>query len=45
MKEFAEWIAQEHYILYNVENEVCYWRNEDDEKTTDELIIMYDNRR
>lgn len=37
-KDFAEYISQNHYSLYNVSNNVCYWRSEDDEKNTDELL-------
>ena len=38
---FAEWIAENHYRLYNVEDGVNYWKNEDGLKTTAELFDMY----
>ena len=40
---FAEYVAQEHYRLHNVEikNFCCTWRNESGEKTTSELMIDF----
>lgn len=36
--EFAEYIAEEHYILYNVENGKHYWKSEECIKTTKQLL-------
>lgn len=43
MKEilFAQWIAENHYHLYNVEDEVYYWVNEYNMKTTTELYLEW----
>lgn len=41
VKDFAEYIAKNHYVLVNVVKGVCYWRNEEDEKTTDELLDSF----
>jgi hypothetical protein len=43
--EFAEWIAENHYKLYNKSKGVCYWMNEDDKKTTSELLKLFKNER
>jgi len=38
---FAQWIAENHYHLYNVENGLYYWVNESNMKTTTELFIEW----
>jgi hypothetical protein len=35
---FAQYIAEEHYRLVNVENNICYWQDEKGLKTTEELF-------
>ena len=32
--EFAEWLAQNHYILNNLENNICWWKNEYEEENS-----------
>ena len=39
--EFAEWVAKEHFYLYNVEGESHYWRNESLELTTKQLFDLW----
>ena len=38
---FAQWIAENHYHLYNVEDGVYYWVNEYNMKTTAELYLQW----
>ena len=38
---FAQWIAENHYYLYNVEDEVYYWKNENSIKTTTQLYLEW----
>lgn len=38
---FAQWLAVNHYHLYNVEDEVYYWKNENGIKTTAELYLEW----
>lgn len=43
---FPEWIGENHYRLYNVENNIYYWRNEDQNlKTTKQLFKEFDKQR
>jgi hypothetical protein len=40
--KFAEWIARNHYVLYNEEaNGVHVWHNEENQYTTSELFTEY----
>jgi len=40
--KFAEWIARNHYVLYNEEtNGVHVWYNEENQYTTSELYTQY----
>ena len=39
---FAEWIAENHFRLYNIENGLYYWKNENENKTTEELFNDYE---
>jgi len=44
---FAEWLGQNHYRLCNVNKDFCYWESEsdeDEEQTTQELLIKYINQ-
>jgi hypothetical protein len=41
--EFAEWLAENHYRLHNVSKGIHYWKNEDGEKTTEELFKEFIN--
>ena len=36
--KFAEWLAENHYSLWNVEKGIYYWRNEYNKKTTNQLF-------
>ena len=38
---FAQYIAEEHYRLVNVENGKYYWKNETHLKTSQELLLDY----
>ena len=38
---FAQWIAEDHFRLYNIENGVYYWKNEDEIQTTEELFERF----
>ena len=38
---FAEWIAENHFRLYNVKDGVFIWKNETDSKTSQELYDRY----
>jgi len=41
---FAEWLAENHYTLCNVSNNIYYWKSESDnniERTTKELYNMF----
>lgn len=40
---FAEWLALKHYRLHNVSKGICYWKNEESEKTTEELYKEFIN--
>lgn len=42
---FAEYIAKQHYILYDVSEGICYWRNENGVKTTDQLYKELENNK
>jgi hypothetical protein len=35
---FAQHIAEDHYRLVNVENDIYYWQNEKGLRTTEELF-------
>jgi hypothetical protein len=41
--KFAEWLAQNHYIMVNETRENCFWKNEEGEKTTLELFEDFKN--
>lgn len=46
MKEiaFAEWLAENHYRLHNIEKSgVRLWKNEDGQKTTKQLFKEFIN--
>lgn len=38
---FAEWIAENHYVLINVVEGIHYWQNEQNIKTTKELFEFW----
>ena len=38
---FAEWIAEHHFRLYNVENGIYYWKSEDETQTSEELFESF----
>ena len=40
---FAEWLAKNHYRLWNVEKSICYWKNEEHTKTTKQLFKEFIN--
>ena len=40
-KKFTEWVAENHYRLYDVIGNIYYWKNEYELKTTDELYLEY----
>lgn len=38
---FAEWLAENHYRLCNLEKGVYYWENEDEVKTSQQLFEIF----
>jgi hypothetical protein len=43
--EFAEWLAENHYILVNINNSgVRFWKNERYQKTSKQLYKEFKNR-
>lgn len=45
---FAEWLAQNHYRLCNIDKDNCYWvseSDEDGEQTTKQLKVKFDNTK
>jgi hypothetical protein len=40
-EKFAEYVYENHYVICNVEMNIYYWRNEDYEKSTSELMMDY----
>ncbi|MEY3501836.1 MAG: hypothetical protein RL308_3509 [Bacteroidota bacterium] len=41
---FAEWLARNHYVLYNESIEgVHFWKNENSKGTTNQLLKIYKN--
>ena len=43
--EFAQYIAEEHYRLVNVENGTYYWKDETSLRTTEQLLERFKNTR
>ena len=42
--KFAEWIARNHYVLYNEQsNGVHFWENEHNRRTSKDLYIKFKN--
>jgi hypothetical protein len=41
--KFAEWLAQEHYRLTNVQGDECWWSNEQGTFTTSILYGIYES--
>ena len=41
--QFAEWLALKHYRLYDVNKNICYWKNEEKEATTEMLFEEFIN--
>jgi hypothetical protein len=43
-EEFAEWLARNHYVLYNESIQgVHFWKNEHSKGTTNQLLKIYKN--
>ena len=42
--QFAEYVAENHYRLVNVEGDYYYWKSENDEKTTQELYDEFEKQ-
>jgi hypothetical protein len=41
-EDFAEWLARNHYVLYNESIEgVHFWKNEHSKGTTNQLLKIY----
>tara|TARA_R110000787_G_scaffold37943_1_gene96021 strand:- start:2318 stop:2593 length:276 start_codon:yes stop_codon:yes gene_type:complete len=38
---FAQYVAEEHFRLINVQNGIYYWENETDTKTTEQLLEQF----
>ena len=36
---FAEWLAENHFYLYNKSNGVFYWKNSENNKTDKEIYF------
>jgi hypothetical protein len=44
--KFAEWLAKNHFVLYNESKEgIFYWKNEDTKGTTSDLYLIFKNER
>jgi hypothetical protein len=42
--KFVEWVAENHYRLYNLEKNIYYWDNKEGEyKTTKQLLKEFIN--
>ena len=39
--EFAEWLAENHYILNNIQDGIHYWENEDVVSTSNKLYDWF----
>jgi hypothetical protein len=44
--QFAEWLAENHYVLNNIQNGIHYWENEDVVSTSNSLYnsFLIDNK-
>ena len=43
-EDFAEWLARNHYVLYNESIKgIHFWKNEHSKGTTKELLKIYKN--
>ena len=44
--EFAEWLAENHYVLNNIQDGIHYWENEDVVSTSNSLYnsFLIDNK-
>ena len=42
--KFAEWLAQNHYVLYDIKLGICFWENEDDVSSTENLFKEFKNQ-
>ena len=43
--EFAEWLAENHYVLFNIDNSgVRLWKNEKNKKTSKQLYKEFKNK-
>ena len=43
--KFCEWVAENHYHLFNIENSIYIWQNENGTKTTAELFEIWQHRQ
>jgi len=41
--KFAEWLAQNHYVLYDIKLGICFWENEDDVDSSEKLYKQFEN--
>ena len=41
--KFAEWLAQNHYVLYDIKLGICFWENEDDIDSSEKLYKQFEN--
>jgi len=39
--KFAEWLAENHYRLHNIQEGMHIWQNEEGYATTDYLFFIY----
>lgn len=42
--KFAEWLAQNHYVLYDIKLGICFFANEDDVSSTENLFKEFKNQ-
>jgi hypothetical protein len=41
--KFAEWLSQNHYVLYDIKLGICFWENEDDVDSSEKLYKQFEN--
>jgi hypothetical protein len=41
--KFAEWLSQNHYVLYDIKLGICFWENENDVDSSENLFKKFKN--
>ena len=42
---FTNWVGENHYVLYDVNNGVYIWHNEENKVTTEQLYEKYKSEK